>query len=140
MILPSISLLKRIKSPFGLRKKLNALRMRGSNLTDIQSSKRLCWSVVFSSFCSPSSGSLEIQDYAPQVPISAETNRPMSRLTHSSAKRLTLKLTRPSTISAALRSAGCFNPSQGKVITSIFPATSGLTVQILCTQEGKLTD
>jgi len=58
--------------------------------------------------------------------------------THSFVKRLDLNLTRPSTILDALRSRGSFNPSRGRVITSISPATSGLRVQILCTQEEKL--
>ena len=137
MILPSISLLKPIKSPFGLRKKLKKLRMRGSTLTDIQSSRRLCWSVVFSSFFSQFLDSLETPDSEPQVPTSQETSKRTLQQTHLSAKRLTLNLTRPSTIFAVQRSAGYFNPSKGNVITSTSPATSGLQVQILCIPEGR---
>jgi len=58
----------------------------------------------------------------------------------TSADILVLNLTRPSTIFAALQSRGAFNPSKGNLITSISQGTSGLRVQILCTQEAKLKD
>ena len=70
----------------------------------------------------------------------SETSRPTSPPTHLYAKRLVLNLTRPSTISDALRSRGAFSPSRGRVITSICPVTSGLQVQILSTHEEKPKD
>ena len=98
------------------------------------------WRDPSSSFSYQSFDSLETPDYAPLQPTSAETSRRTYVPTHSYAKRLDFKLTRPSTILGVLRSHGLSNPYKGKVITNISPATSGLKVQILSLPEGKQKD
>ena len=140
MILPSISLLKRMESPLGLRRKLKRLSKRGLNLTGTLFSKLWCLKDPCSSFSYRSSGSSETQDYVPPAQTSAVTNRPTSLPTHLYAKRLVLNLTRPSTILDAQRLRGPFSPSKGIVITSISPATSGFRVQILSMREEKPRD
>ena len=125
------------KVPEALKKKLPTSVTRGWNwivtlFSKPSSSKGRC-----SSCSCQSSASSEIQDYVPQAPILAETNRPTSRPTHLSAMRLNLPLTRPSTVLGVLRSAGVSSPYKGKQITSISRRTSGLTVQILYTPEAK---
>ena len=138
MILRSISQLLLMGSPLNLRKKLRTSVKLGLNLTGTLFSKLWCLKDPCSSFSYRSSDSSEIQASERQAPISAETNRPTWRPTPSYVSRSVLNLTRPSTISDALRSRGAFSPSKGKVITSISPVTSGLQVQILCTHEAKL--
>ena len=132
-----IMLLKRIKSPFALRKRLNALRTHGLSLTDIPSSRRLSWSVVFSSCFSLSSDSLETQDCAQPALTSAVMNKHTSQQTRLSVNPLVLNLTRSSISLDELRLLGCFNPSKGKQIKSICRQTSGWQVQIACTPVAK---
>ena len=83
--------LKHIKSPFGLRKKLSALKTRGWSSTVIRFLKPLYWRDPSSSFSYRSSDSLETQDYVRPVQTSAEMSRPTSQPTPLSAKSLGLK-------------------------------------------------
>ena len=137
-ILPLIMQLRSIRSPLNLRKKLLTSVRHGWSWIGTLCLKPLYWRDPSSSFSYRSSDSLETQGCAQQVPTSHEMSRPMSLPTHLYAKRSVLNLTKPSTILDALRSRGAFSPSKGKVITSISQGTSGLRVQILCTQEARL--
>ena len=132
MISRLTSRLKRIKSPFGLRKKLNALRTRGWNSTVILSLKPLYWRDPSSSFSYRSSDSLETQDYVPPVQTSAEMSRPTSLQTPLSVSRSVLTLTKSSISLGELRLLGCFNPYKGRALKSISRKTSGWQVQIAC--------
>ena len=126
-----------IKSPFGLRKKLSALKTHGLNWTGIRSLRPWFLSVPSSLSYSQSFDSSETQDCELPQPTSVVTSRPTWLPTHLYAKRSVLNLTRPSTISDALRSRGYYSPSKGRVITNISQGTSGLQVQILSTHEAK---
>ena len=138
MISRLTSRLKHTKFQLNLRKRLRTFAKRGLNLIDTPSSRRSFLRDQSSLYSSQSSVFLETLDCVQQVPTSQEMSRPMSRPIHSSAKRLTCKLTRPSTIFAALRLTGPYKASKQKAITAICPATSGLIVQTISITEGKL--
>ena len=77
------SLLQRMESPLGLRRKLHTFVKRGLNLTGIRSLRPWCLSVPSSlSYCQ-SSDSSEIQDYARQALTSARDEQ-----THVAANTL----------------------------------------------------
>ena len=132
MISRLTSRLKRIKSPFGLRKKLNALRTRGWSSTVIRSLKPLYWRDPSSSFSYRSSDSLETQDYVRPVQTSVEMSRPTSLQTPLSVSRSVLSLTKSSISLGELRLLGCFSPSKVRALKSISRKTSGWQVQIAC--------
>ena len=129
MILPLITQLKSIRSPLNLRKKLLTSVKHGLNWTAIRSLKPWFLSVPSSLSYSQSSDSSETQASVQRVLTSLAMSKPMSPLTRSYVRRLDLNLTRPSTISAALRSHGAFSPLRGNLITSILSGNFWLSKQ-----------
>ena len=140
MTLHLIMQLKPIESLILLNEKLPGFATRGWNWIVTLFSRPWSLKDPSSSYSYQSFEHWEIPDYERPVLTSAETNKPTSLPTHLSVKRLDLRVTRPSTISDALRSRGSFNPSRGKAITDISPVISGFQVQILYINGARLKD
>ena len=140
MTLPLIKRHKLITYPTILKRKLKRFAKRGLSLIGIQSSKPSSSNGLCSSCSCPYSDSLEIPDLEPLLQTLAGTSKRTLPQTHSSAMRLTFRVTRPSTLCAVLQSAGFSTRSREKLVTNISPAISGLDVQILYIPEERLKD